>query len=242
MQLAGRPVTVLGVLVPLTALAAGLLFATSAEVSGGTDLRAGRRSQLTELISRERDEVAQQEQRAQALRDDVAARGQVVANRDARVAAEAARAAKLAHDAGTVAVRGPSVTVTLDDAPAGTQSDNPNDLVIHQQDVQAVVNGLWAGGAEAMTLMGQRIISTSAVRCVGNTLLLHGRVYGPPFVITAVGDRAGMRAGLVDEPGVRLLQQYVDAFGLGYSVTGADDTRLPAYTGPLDLPSVRGPA
>lgn len=242
MQVAGRQVTVVGALVPLTALAAGLLFATSAEVSDGTDLRAGRRSQVTELISRERDDVNDQERRAQVLRDDVAARGAVAANRDARVADQLARADKLARAAGTTAVRGPSLTVTLDDAPDDARSDNPNDLVIHQQDVQAVVNGLWAGGAEAMTLMGQRIISTSAVRCVGNTLLLHGRVYGPPFVVTAVGDRAGMRTGLEDEPGVRLLKQYVDAFGLGYGVTGADDTRLPAYTGPLDLTSVEGPS
>jgi uncharacterized protein YlxW (UPF0749 family) len=241
-QVAGHTVTVARMLVPVTALSAGLLFATSAELADGTDLRAGRRSQLTELISKERDEVSGQEQRAAALREDVDSRGQVVANRDQRVAAELERADRLARSAGTTAVRGPSLTVTLDDAPPDAVSDNPNDLVIHQQDVQSVVNGLWAGGAEAMTLMGQRIISTSAVRCVGNTLLLHGRVYGPPFVITAVGDRAGMRRGLDDQPGVRLLMQYVDAFGLGYEVTGADQTRLPAYTGPLELPSVEGPA
>ena len=51
-----------------------------------------------------------------------------------------------------------------------------------------MVNALWAGGAEAMMLMDQRVISTSAVRCVGNTLLLQGRVYSPPFRITAIGD------------------------------------------------------
>ena len=54
------------------------------------------------------------------------------------------------------------------------ESDN-DDLVVHQGDVQAVVNALWAGGAEAMSIMDVRVISTSAVRCVGNTLLLHGR-------------------------------------------------------------------
>ena len=62
--------------------------------------------------------------------------------------------------------------------------------------MQAVVNALWAGGAEAMTIMGVRVISTSAVRCVGNTLLLHGRVYSPPFVITAIGDPSAMQQAL----------------------------------------------
>ena len=65
-----------------------------------------------------------------------------------------------------------------------------DDVVVHQQDVQGVVNALWRGGAEAMMVMDQRIISTSAVRCVGNTLILQGRVYSPPFTVTATGDPA----------------------------------------------------
>ena len=101
-----------------------------------------------------------------------------------------------------------------------------------------MVNALWAGGAEAMTLMGQRVISTSAVRCVGNTVVLHGQVYGPPFVVTAVGDQDGMQTALDLEPGVELFQRYVERFGLGYEVSSADEVRLPAYEGPLELPSV----
>ena len=81
-------------------------------------------------------------------------------------------------EAGTQPVEGPAVVVELNDAkipsdqlPEGIGVD---DIVVHQQDVQAVVNALWAGGAEAMMLMDQRVISTSAVRCVGNTLILQG--------------------------------------------------------------------
>ena len=65
--------------------------------------------------------------------------------------------------------------------PTGFTAD---DIVVHQQDVQAVVNALWASGAEAMMIQDQRVISTSAVRCVGNTLILQGRVYAPPYRIT----------------------------------------------------------
>ena len=130
-----RPRSGAAALVPLTALGAGLLFATSAETAGGTDLRAGRRFQLTELITKERDEVARQEKRAAALRGEVSRRGEAAASRDAGVAAELDRAAPLERAAGTTAVRGPSVTVTLDDAPPEAESDDPNDLVIHQQDL-----------------------------------------------------------------------------------------------------------
>ena len=62
--------------------------------------------------------------------------------------------------------------------------------------MQAVVNALWAGGAEAMMIQDQRIISTSAVRCVGNTLILQGRVYSPPYRIRAIGDPDALRRTL----------------------------------------------
>ena len=228
-------------LVPLTALGAGLLFATSASTAQGTDLRSDRRLQLTELISRERADVQRIARTAADLRDDVSARVARAAVQDLRVKrATAARALEI--QAGLVPVAGPTVSVALNDAPRRKGrpelSGDPNDLVVHQQDVQSVVNALWAGGAEAMTLMGQRIVSTSAVRCVGNTVVLHGRVYSPPFTVTAIGDPARLQAALDAEPGVALFRDYVDRFGLGYDVSTAKDATLPAYDGPLELPNV----
>src|SRR5205085_11921215 len=89
---------------------------------------------------------------------------------------------------GLVAVAGPGVKVTLDDSSMKqSPTGNLNDLVIHSQDVQAAVNGLWRAGAEAIGINGQRLVSTSAVLCVGNTLLLNGTVHSPPYVISAVG-------------------------------------------------------
>jgi uncharacterized protein YlxW (UPF0749 family) len=136
------------------------------------------------------------------------------------------------------------MTVTLDDAPPAARSrppapglpvPTPDDLVVHQQDIQAVVNALWAGGAEAMTLMGQRVIATTAVRCVGNTLLLHGAVYSPPFVVSAVGDPTRLSAALDQAPGVQVFRQYVDAYGLRLTTTGQRQLRLPGYDGSVEL-------
>ena len=237
-----RPRRAWGVLVPLTALLAGLLFATSAATAQGTDLRAGRRSQLTELISDQRREVDRQEKAAARLRGQVTDLQARAAAGNSRVAQERARGDALGPATGLTEVRGPGLTVTLDDAPrqdgVPPASDNPDDLVVHQQDLQAVVNALWAGGAEAVTLMGQRLISTSAVRCVGNTVILHGRVYSPPFVVAAVGDTGDMRQALRDAPGVQLFRTYVEQYGLGYSVRRSGELTLPAYDGPLELPHV----
>jgi uncharacterized protein YlxW (UPF0749 family) len=234
------------VLVPLTALLAGLLFAASASTAQGTDLRAGRFSQLTDLIADAQDAVAAQEREAASLREEVAEASRQAAAGSSTVAAETARAATLVPAAGLQAVSGPGLVVSLDDAPRPgpgepAASDNPDDLVVHQQDVQSVLNALWAGGAEAVTLMGERLVSTSAVRCVGNTLLIQGRLVGPPFVVRAIGDAGRMRSALDSEPGVALFRQYVDAFGLTYDVQPARSLRMPAYEGPLELSHVVGP-
>jgi uncharacterized protein YlxW (UPF0749 family) len=100
--------------------------------------------------------------------------------------------------------------------------------------VQGVVNALWAGGAAAMTVMGVRVVATTAVRCVGNTLLLHDRVYSPPFRVTAIGNPGRLRRALAADPDVQIFRQYVEAFGLGYDV-GTGTATLPAYRGPLEL-------
>ena len=160
--------------------------------------------------------------------------GDAIAGRLGRVGGDGE---ELAGAAGRTPVVGPAVRVQLDDAnlvqgevPAGA---DPDDYVIHQQDVQAVVNALWAGGAEAMMLQDQRVISTSAVRCVGNTLILQGRVYSPPYVVTAIGDTQKMQSALDVDPEVANLRDWSVAVGLGYDVTSSDEYSFPAYAGSI---------
>jgi uncharacterized protein YlxW (UPF0749 family) len=222
------------VLVPVVTLLAGLLFTTTATTARGTDLRNDRSPELANLIEQRRVAVDRADRRAAALRTGIDRQTEALSGTNASVADQRRRVAAERADAGLTALRGPGLTVRLDDAPrrpdgtlpAGAQVD---DLVVHQQDVQAVVNALWAGGAEAMSIMGVRVISTSAVRCVGNTLLLSGRVYSPPFRITAIGDPAAMRAALDRAHGVTLFREAADAWGLGYDVATERDVTVPAY-------------
>ena len=82
-------------------------------------------------------------------------------------------------------------------------------------------------------LQDQRVISTSAVRCVGNTLILQGRVYSPPYVITAIGDTGRLESGLAANPQVLIYQEYVQAVGLGYQVQTQSSATFPAYSGTI---------
>lgn len=227
-------------LVPLVTATAGMLFATSAATARGTDLRPDRGDDVGDLIRRENSRVTAYRQSVERLRAEVLTATEQEARRNARVARARARLDALESAAGLTAVTGPAVTVALDDAPRSRDGSvpegaQPDDLVVHQQDVQAVVNALWAGGARAVRLMDQRVIATSAVRCVGNTLILHGIVYSPPFRVTAVGDPPRLRAALAASPGVRLYREYVDTYGLGYQVTVRDRETLPPFRGTLDL-------
>ncbi len=224
------------VLVPVVAALAGLLFTMSFQTAQGTEIRSVGRD-LPSLIRSENRVVASRAAQLEQLDAEVDRLSEAQAPGDSQVRDISAQVKALAESAGTQAVHGPALTVALDDAHRTAASlpkpYGPDDIVVHQQDVQGVVNALWAGGAEAMMIQDQRVISTSAVRCVGNTLILQGRVYSPPYVITAIGDRDAMRRSLDADPQVRVYREWVDAVGLGYEVTDAADKVLPAYAGPV---------
>lgn len=239
--LTSRP-TAWSALVPVIALGAGLLFATSSATARGTDLRA-ESADLPGLIQEGARENERAGQRVEALRADIDRLTREAAPGSNRLREIDRRTNAVADDAGLTPASGQAVTVTLDDAhldadeiPTGF---TVNDVVVHQQDVQGVVNALWRGGAEAMQIMDQRVISTSAVRCVGNTLILQGRVYSPPFTITAIGDPDELQDALDEDPAVDVYRQYVDAVGLGYEVTVEEQRELPAFAGQTGLKHAR---
>ena len=232
-----RP-TMWSVAVPLVALVAGMLFSASSHAARGTDLR----STATGMPDLIRERTLNNERLAANVADLQAQVDQL--NREAapgntRITELTERGDELSLAAGTQPVEGPTVTVVLDDSSLAEDqipADTPGDyLVVHQQDVQAVVNALWRGGAEAMTLMDQRVISTSAVRCVGNTLILQGRVYSPPYTVTALGDRASLLAALDADPTVGIYREYVAQYGLGYEVSTSPSRTFPAYAGSTRL-------
>ncbi len=226
------------VCVPIVLLVAGLLFATTRAVSEGNELRRGDTTRLSDLVR-----VAQADlDRVTVQRDALAAQVKDLQGRaaysDTTVAEVLDRAGALEAAAGLAAANGSGVTVTLTDAtrdsdgnfPAGAR---PDDLVVHQQDVQSVLNALWAGGATAVAMQDQRVVATTAPRCIGNTLLLHGRTYSPPYVITALGDPDRLTAALDTEPGVRLFKQYAVRYGLGYHQAVSASLTVPAYDGQM---------
>lgn len=219
---------------------AGLIFFTSFDTAKGTNIRTDASMlKLSDLIQERSHKNATLDESNGALRRDV---DTLAGREDGSSEARDAKLAALEKNAGTQKLKGEAVTVTLNDAPPnataklpGYPEPQPDYLVIHQQDLQAVVNALWEGGARGIKVMDQRLISTSAVRCVGNTLILQGRVYSPPYKITAIGDPQKLQKSLAASPAIQNYMVYVNVYGLGWKVEEAGTVTLPGYSGTVDL-------
>ena len=205
--------------------------ATSRPADPSSRLR--REYRLVDLIERSQDSTADLRRQVVRLRRDVEELRVRRAGGEASAAAQSTQLGVLGLTAGLVPMTGPGLRVTLDDSALDqAPSGNVNDLVVHSQDVQAVVNALWKSGAEAIAINGQRLIATSAVLCVGNTLLLNGTVHSPPYTVSAVG---ATRERFDADPLVRRLRSDATDYGLRFSVARVDDLEVPAYRGATAL-------
>lgn len=136
--------------------------------------------------------------------------------------------------AGLTPVEGPGVEVVLQDSKKRPPANSPIDIenyIIHDSDLQRVVNELHAAGAEAVSINGQRIIATTAIRCVGPTIQVNGIALSSPYVIHAIGDPDTLMGALNLPQGVLTDIQAIDPDMV--KVTKKSNVQIPAYTGSL---------
>lgn len=227
------PLAVLGVFT-LT----GFLFASASLNADGNDLRpAG--GDIASLLRERAERIDDRREEARSLRaeiDQLASGIQSEELDDLR-----AKVRKLNSPTGLTALEGPGVRVTLTDAPrTGDDPDiNQNLLVVHQQDIQGYVNALWAGGAEAVSLQGQRLIATTGITCVGNSVVLDGVPYSPPYVIEAIGDTQAMNRSMDQSPDTSSYAEYHETYDLGLEVEQLNSIAVKAYANPIELEHAR---
>jgi len=204
----------------------------------------------TVVIAQVRSSAPQREELRQALIEDIAAQraaGDLLAARLVEVRDEATHAReelltatskgqealdeldRAESNAGLTQVRGPGVAVTLTDAPP-PEDGGDNLGRILDRDIQSVVNELWAAGAEAIAIDGQRLGPRTSIRSAGQAILVDFRPVTNPYLIEAIGP-AGMFDDLLESSAGRTLASYVSAFGLGLDVVQAQQLDLPPGTG-----------
>lgn len=219
---------------PAVVGACGALLVISGLNADGTDLRAGRYSDMATIVRSETDRyqgIQDQITQLQAEVDELTG-----AVPDSEVHKYRSQARALESVAGLTAVSGTGLTITLTDSPesvADTSEQDPNLLVVHQQDVQAVVNALWRGGAQAVSIQGQRIVSTTGIKCEGSTITLGGVPYPQPFVIEAVGETTAMINSLDSDEYVQgyRYQSTVPDIAIGWTMYSSEQIEAPAYVG-----------
>ena len=135
------------------------------------------------------------------------------------------------RDAGLKDVRGQGIIMTVEDSilEAGTDA-NLNNYLVHDEDLLNLVNELKASGAEAISINDKRVISMSAIRCAGTTILVNDEKVAPPFVIKAIGDSALL------ESAITMRGSYVDilkGWGIRFNITKESDIFIPKYDKPI---------
>jgi uncharacterized protein YlxW (UPF0749 family) len=139
--------------------------------------------------------------------------------------------------AGTVAVRGPGLRVILDDSAVKTipPKEDPSMYIVHEYQLRDVVNVLWAAGAEAISINGERMVGPSSIYCVGSTILINDVRTSPPYEFLVVGDPARMETALADATNLKALKGRIKVYSLQFNVQRLRDLLVPAYSGSLDV-------
>ncbi len=222
---------------------AGLLTGVAAAAVRSSGDGASRAGLLDEVQRRttSSDRLAAQ---ATRLRSDVAAR------RDAALAGTAAaRLQALEQASAALPVVGPGLVARLDDRP---QPQDADPAVVRggqiglgrvlDRDLQLLVNGLWAAGAEAVSVNDQRLTARTAIRSAGEAILVDYRPLSPPYVVRAIGAPGQLEPTFVDGAAGRQLATYTSLYGLRFSVSTSNDLRLPAGAVTALRSAVPGPS
>lgn len=134
---------------------------------------------------------------------------------------------------GNVAVTGPGLVVTVDDAPSAdtdAADQEGRDLVL-DLDLQALVNGLWSAGAEAVAINGHRLSSLTAIRGAGDAITVDYRSLNRPYRVEAVGDPRTLQARYVESAGGAWWNELAQNRGMRYEISSMKEMTLAADPG-----------
>ena len=220
-------------------LAAGLVLAALVVTLGAAQARvaapvvAKERQELIDRIDKETKSADKLEGTVDTLRDDVSARQRAAL----KTSGGSGQADLVSMLSGATAVHGPGVKLVVDDAKEASSGggDNPRETAdfsdtgrVRDRDMQRVVNGLWAAGAEAVSVNGQRLTALSAIRAAGDAILVDNRPLVPPYTVLAVGDGKRLSTSFQNGADGLYLNALEDNYGIRATIAVESDLRLPA--------------
>ena len=198
---------------------------------------APRKERLIALIVQRRAQMNDLDKAVRELRHQLSDEQGRVSRANRAVADSTREQAGLAALAGTAAVQGSGVQVKVSDAE--TVPDDAADASAYRVsdvDLQLLINALWAAGAEAVAVNGNRVVATTSVRAAGDTIVVNFRPLSPPYRLEAIGVDA---ARFSDSDIARRMRRWHTLFGLGFSTKRVDKLTLPAYAGRVGIDTAK---
>jgi uncharacterized protein YlxW (UPF0749 family) len=138
------------------------------------------------------------------------------------------------EEAGLTPMKGPGIEIVLRDSmrrPA--EGEDPYFYMVHDVDLQALVNELWASGSEAVSVNEQRIACRTSIRCAGPTILVSSERVVPPYVVKAIGPAQDMEAALRIPGGFLTSMLPAIEKGVQIRITSAQELTIPEFKGSL---------
>ena len=143
---------------------------------------------------------------------------------------------ELKGQAGLSPLTGDGVMVQLDDSHTVVSgATNLDQAICHSTDLTDILNTAWRGGAQAISVNAQRVVSSTSVYCVGSTIMVNGSLLSPPFNIAVIGPQNSVLGAFDDPSQLRDIKARRDVQGLGFRVTRANAINVPAYDGALTV-------
>lgn len=129
---------------------------------------------------------------------------------------------------GLTNLKGEGIVIVLNDGEKSSDPDIRSDALVHDSDVLTVVNELWAAGAEAISVNSQRIITTSAIRCVGPVIQVNYQKVATPFEIKAIGNAQYLESAMNIKNGV---SDSIKAVGVKINIKREKNIQIPKFNG-----------
>lgn len=215
-----------------------VLVAQMKTVSNTSGVLQGKRE--AELI----DEITNLQAKYNNLKEQYDAKSEVVeeyqnnsATNDILIKSMKEEIEQLSIIAGVKTLKGEGIIINLDDGDKILEPELRTDSLVHDSDILTVVNELKAAGAEAISVNDQRIIATSAIRCVGPVIQVNNQKVAAPFVIKAIGNAQYLESALNIKNGV--VDSLKNQFGVLVEMKREKNVQVLAYDGAINFKNAK---
>lgn len=129
---------------------------------------------------------------------------------------------------GLTEVRGDGVEITMNDANSAVVTI---DSITHAADLRDLTNFLWRNGAEYISINSERVVLSTSIDCIVNTILINSTKTTPPFTIKAIGNPDKILEALANVSSLKDIKKRSADEGLIFDYKKVKDVEIAAYTG-----------